>query len=189
MREVWEGQAPLRSRMIPLSFESFDDDFLTAVALTNNSAQIAPRPLWEEMLTWDEERLAQTDPAVLNLEVAKGIPAFADLDVNSYCQLLDETGVGFARWLPSAEQEFEADPAAWGGDLVGFRLGMLCQYIDQVLGVRYNEDQRDVLKIQYTNPGDLFLNGCWTRGRGRAATWPSCTAPCAGVSAGRCTSP
>ena len=145
--------------MIPSSFESFDEDFLAAVALAGNSAQTAPRPLWEEMMTWDEERLAQTDPAVLNLEVAKGIPAFADLDVNSYCQLLDETAVGFARWLPWRSRSSRPTLAGGDGDFVGFRLGMLCQYLDQVLGVRYNEDQRDVLKIQYTNPGDLFLNG------------------------------
>ena len=121
--------------MIPSSFESFDEDFLAAVAPAGNSARTAPPLLWEEILTWDEERLAQTDPAVLNLEVAKKIPAFADLHVNSYCQLLDETAVGFARWLPVAEQEFEADPGGWDGDFVGFRLGMLCQYLDQVLGV------------------------------------------------------
>ncbi len=119
----------------------------------------ASRPLWEQLLAWDEERLARTDPAVLNLEVAKGIPDLKDLDVEPYCRLLDHTAAGFARWLPTAEREFQADPAGWNNDLVRFRLGMLSQYLEQVLGVRYNEDQRDVKKIQYTNPGDLFLNG------------------------------
>ncbi len=152
--------------MFPHTPGTFDDAFLASVALALNQRHAAPRPLWEEMLTWDEEWLARTDPAVLNLEVAKGIPDLKDLEVKPYCWLLDHTAAGFARWLPEAEREFHADPAGWEDDLVSFRLGMLCQYLEQTLGVRYNEDQRDVKKIQYTNPGDLFLNGALETRRG-----------------------
>ena len=118
-----------------------------------------PPTLWEDMLTWDSWHLAATDPAFVNLEVAKGIPDLADLDIKPYCQMLDTSASAFARWLPQAELEFQADPAGWHNDLVAFRLGMLCQFIEQVLDIRYNEKQRNVQKISYTNPGDLFLNG------------------------------
>src|SRR5262245_18504640 len=111
------------------------------------------------MRSWDAARLARTDPALVNLEVAKGIPDLADLDVRPYCHLLDETATGFRRWLPGAEKEFHADPPGWQNDLISIRPGMLYQFIEQVLGVRYREDQKQVAKIQYTNPGDLFLNG------------------------------
>jgi hypothetical protein len=103
---------------------------------------------------------------VQNLEVARGIPQFSDLDVRPYCELLDQSAAHFSRWLPRAEREFLADPEGWDNDLVSFRLGMLCQFIDQVLGVCYNEHQRDVKKISYTDPSDLFLNGVLDKRQG-----------------------
>jgi hypothetical protein len=146
----------------PDSFDSgflTDDAFLASVALAVNQPRIAPHPVWEDMLVWEEGQLARIDPAVLNLEVAKGIPNLKDLEVEPYSRLLDQTASGFARWLPEAEREFHADPGGWGNDLIAFRLGMLCQYVEQTLSVRYHEDQRDVKKISYSNPGDLFLHG------------------------------
>jgi hypothetical protein len=131
-------------------------------------AQPLPPPpvVWEEMMRWGDNRLYRTDPAVLNLSVAKGIPALADMEIEPYCHFLDQAAANFARWLPQAEQEFFADPERWENDLVMFRLGMLCQFIHKALGVTYNEDQRDVKKIRYTNPGDLFLNGVIETRRG-----------------------
>jgi hypothetical protein len=118
------------------------------------------------MLHWQDERLAQTDPAVQNLEVARGIPQFRDLEIRPYCEVLDEAARGFARWLPLAEEEFEASRDQWGLDTVSFRVGMLCQYIEQSLGVRYIEEQKDVEKIRYRDPSDLFLNGVLDKRQG-----------------------
>jgi hypothetical protein len=118
------------------------------------------------MMTWDEERLARTDPAAMNLEVAKGIPDLKALEVAPYCRMLDQAATGFRRWLPQAEREFSANPEGWDNVLIAFRLGMLCQYIEQVLGIRYNEDQKHANKISYTNPTDLFLNGVLDTRRG-----------------------
>jgi hypothetical protein len=117
------------------------------------------------MLTWGEG-LARTDPAALNLEVAKGIPDCAALQVEPYCRFLDQAAARFKQWLPEAEREFGANPEGWGSDLARFRLRMLCQFIEQCLGIDYNEDQRSNLKIEYTNPGDLFLNGVLDTRRG-----------------------
>jgi hypothetical protein len=153
------------------SSNPFDAAFLERIRLVLEP----PRPtlggpgagaVWEEMTTWDDGRLARTDPAVLNLEVAKGIPALKDLEIAHYCRLLDQAAAGFGRWLPLAEQEFHAHPEDWSNDLVPFRLGMLCQFIEQALGVRYTEAQKHVKKITYTNPGDLFLNGVLDTKRG-----------------------
>ena len=116
-------------------------------------------PLWEDMLTWDSWHLADSDPAFLNLEIARGIPDLADLQVNRYRQQLDDYAAAFRRWLPHAEEEFEASPEVWRNDRVAFRLGMLCQFLEQYLGINYKPEQREVKKISYTNPGDLFLNG------------------------------
>lgn len=110
--------------------------------------------------------MACTDPAVLNLEVAKGIPAFVALQIEPYCLLLDQAAARFRLWLPEAEREFRVRPADWGNDFISFWLGMLCQFIEQVLGIDYNEDQRSARKFEYTNPGDLFLNGVLDTRRG-----------------------
>jgi hypothetical protein len=86
--------------MIRRPFLPFDEDFLMTVALALGPQQAKPTPLWEEMISWDEERLARTDPAVLNLEVAKGIPDVADLEVEPYCRLLDQTVSGLFSGAP-----------------------------------------------------------------------------------------
>jgi hypothetical protein len=155
--------------MTSLSSNPFDAELLERARLVFAQPPRLPqepRAVWEEMMAWDGGRLARTDPAVLNLEVAKGISELNDLKVAPYCQLLDQAIAGFSRWLPQAEREFYADPQGWDNDLVAFRLGMLCQYIEQVLGIHYNEDQKHASKISYTNPGDLFLNGILDTRRG-----------------------
>jgi regulator of sirC expression with transglutaminase-like and TPR domain len=47
-----------------------------------------------------------------------------------------------------------------------FRLGMLCWYVDEVLGVRYREDQQYLESVSYIDPSDLFLNGVMDTRRG-----------------------
>jgi hypothetical protein len=113
--------------------------------------------------------LARVDPLVLNLTVARQIPRLADLDLDHYQALADDWAGAIRRELPSAEAEFERAPGDWKGDRDFFRLGVLCWFVDEVLGIRYREDQRDLRQVAYHDPNDLFLNGVIDTRRGTCA--------------------
>lgn len=61
--------------------------------------------------------------------------------------------------LPYAEEIFRRSPQDWDNDVNFLRLAVLCEYLDCEAGVGYNEEQKNVKSIRYTNPSDLFLNG------------------------------
>jgi hypothetical protein len=121
---------------------------------------------WKELTRLSDADLAEVDPLVMNLSVAKGIPCLAHLDVGRYCGLTDEWTEDIRRRLLADEREFWKAPQDWENGLHQFRLGVLCYYLDVVLGIRYHEDQKFVQKICYTDPGDLFLNGVMDTRRG-----------------------
>src|SRR5438132_12660665 len=75
--------------------------------------------------------------------------------------------------LPDAEVQFHKTPQDWKNDIHFFRLGVLCWYVDEVLGIRYREDQKDLEQVFYTDPSDLFLNGVMDTRRGTCANMPT----------------
>ncbi len=98
--------------------------------------------MWTYLACSDAE-LARTDPLVMNLLVAKSIPALADVDIPRYQRQADQWAEE-VRWrLPSAEQVFRQTPWDWKNDVNFFRLGVLCGYLEHEAGIAYNEDQRD----------------------------------------------
>lgn len=123
-------------------------------------------PTVDELIGLSPEKLRGVDPVVLNLVVAKGIPTLADLDVGHYVRIADEWAADLRARMPVLEEEFYAEPQHWGGDVDLFRLGLVCWYVDIVLGIAYREDQRNVTSILYTDPTDLFLNGVMDTRRG-----------------------
>jgi hypothetical protein len=118
------------------------------------------------LLGLSDAELARVDPVEMNLLVARGIPRLAHLDIASYQRLADEWAADFRPRLPGGEAKFRQRPRDWKNDVHFFRLGMLCWYIGEVLGVRYREDQRDIKSVLYTDPSDLFLNGVMDSRRG-----------------------
>jgi hypothetical protein len=121
----------------------------------------SPSPMtdYREMLALSNPELARVDPVIRNLLVAKSIPALAQLEIPRYQQLVNKWAEAIRVWLLTAEQEFLKTPDDWKNDVNLFRLGLVHQYLEQVVGITYNEDQRNVTAIHYTNPSDLFLNG------------------------------
>jgi len=117
-------------------------------------------------LALSSEELDRVDPVVMNLVVAKGIPALAELDVNRYVRLADEWADDLRARMPSLEAQFHGSPQCWKNDIDFFRLGLICWYVDVVLGIAYREDQRYVTSVVYTDPTDLFLNGVMDTRRG-----------------------
>jgi hypothetical protein len=110
--------------------------------------------------------LGGRDPLEINLRVAAGVPALAGLDIPAYRRRADAWVAGFCRHEPRFEAEFHRCPADWNHDLALFRLGQLYQFLDQGLGIRYKEDQRDATRVLYTDPSDLFVNGVMDTRRG-----------------------
>jgi hypothetical protein len=112
------------------------------------------------------------DPVELNLEVARGIAEFDNINVPTYLTIVDGWAGEFRRLLPNAERQFWQTPGDWKEDVRFFRLGMLCWYLGEVLGIRYKESQVDSVAVRYTDPGDLFLNGLIDTRRGTCGNLP-----------------
>jgi hypothetical protein len=126
-------------------------------------------PTVEKFLAVPDAELRSVDPVVMNLVVAKGIPALADLDIERYVRLADEWAKDLLARMRTKEKEFFRTPQKWRNDIDFFRLGLVCWYCDVVLGVAYHEDQRNVDEkagIRYTDPTHLFLNGVMDTRRG-----------------------
>jgi hypothetical protein len=140
---------------------------------SSNGNSVVPRPdtrlaqhSLRQLLALTDEDLARVDPLEMNLLVAKGIPALAHLDIAPYRALLDEAANVLRRELPGADQRFYRNPQAWKNDIRFGRLALMCWYVDEVLGIRYREDQKGLKRIRYTDPSDLFLNGVLETRRG-----------------------
>jgi hypothetical protein len=125
-----------------------------------------PWPAAERFLGLSDEELSAIDPVVMNLAVAKGIPALADLDIGRYVGLVDQWAAEIRALLPDAEIRFARNPAPWNNDPDLSRLGLVAWYLGEVLRVEYREDQRDLERVLYTDPTDLFLNGVMDTRRG-----------------------
>lgn len=133
--------------------------------LPRRRAQLVQRS-FRHLLAMTDEELAHIDPLEMNLLVAKGLPSLAHLDIPHYQRLADDWTAGVHRLIATVEGHFWQDPAYWKNDRNFFRLGVLCQYVECELGIRYRADQREVKQIRYTDPSDLFLNGVMDTRRG-----------------------
>ena len=121
---------------------------------------------YRQLLACSDAELARVDPLVMNLLVAKSIPSLADLDLSHYASLANQWAEDIRRRLPNAERVFWKTPQNWKNDVNFFRLGVLCGYLDQEVGIAYIEDQKYATSISYTDPSDLFLNGVMDTRRG-----------------------
>jgi hypothetical protein len=122
-----------------------------------------------DLLGYPDGQLAMTDPLEMNLLVAKGLPRLAHVDIGAYKQMADRWAIEVKQGLQDDERQFHEAPEQWKNDLHFFRLGYLCYYVDERLGIRYREDQRDAAAVFYVNPHDLFLSGVMDTRRGTCA--------------------
>ena len=132
----------------------------------NESSPSLHRTPEESLLGQSNQELRLADPLWMNLLVASGIPLLKDLEIARYQRTADEWAEDLRRRLPRMEAHFHKAPHSWKNDVHFFRLGALCWYVDERLGIRYREDQRDLKRVLYTDPTDLFLNGVMDSRRG-----------------------
>ena len=126
-------------------------------------------PTVDQLLSLSNEELGSVDPVVMNLAVAKGIPALAALDIGHYVELADKWAGEIERNIPAGDANFHRQPALWKNDLDFSRLAIMCWYVGEALGIRYREDQRKLERVNCTNPTDLFLNGVMDTRQGTCA--------------------
>jgi hypothetical protein len=142
-----------------------------------------------ELLNYTDAQFSRVDPLVMNLLVARGLPGLDSLDIVRYERMADSWAKEMLRRLPAQEEYFYRTPSNWRNDLRFFRLGMLCQYVDEVLGVRYREDHKAAQTgrppegfpsycnwalyysplLSYADPATLFLHGVMDSRRGTCA--------------------
>jgi hypothetical protein len=125
------------------------------------------------LLGYSDEQLARVDPVRMNLLIARGIPGFEELDIGHYAQLRDKMADGVRKRLPYAEKVFARDPQNWKNDVNFLRLSVLCEHLDQDLGIHFNEDQVDLKEVWYTDGSDLFLNGVMDTKQGTCGNIPA----------------
>ena len=118
------------------------------------------------LLDLTDDELASRDPVELNLLVALSIPALAGLDISKYQRQADEWAAAIRKRLRAVEHVFHQTPADWDHDIRLFRLGVMAEYLDCELGVRYIEEHRELKTVRYTDPSHLFLNGVMDTRRG-----------------------
>lgn len=123
-------------------------------------------PTVEQLLSMSNEELGRIDPVVANLVVAKGIPSLGEIDIGHYVGMADQWAGEIQGYLPAADANFFRNPAVWRHDLQFARLALLAWYVDDVLGIDYREDKRNLRRVLYTDPTDLFLNGVMDTRRG-----------------------
>ncbi|MBM3966923.1 MAG: hypothetical protein FJ308_17930 [Planctomycetes bacterium] len=112
-------------------------------------------------------QLAGIDPVVMNLSVARALPALTKIDVQQYVMLLDHWFFDFmTRCVPQWEHAFYESPESYHDDQRFFLLGMLSQYLEVEQGIEYNEHQRFAGSVLYLDPNDLFLCGVIDTRRG-----------------------
>ena len=63
-----------------------------------------------QLLAYSDVELAQVDPLVMNLLVAKSTPGLADLDIARYQKLANQWADGIRSRLPKAERIFRMTP-------------------------------------------------------------------------------
>ena len=130
------------------------------------------RSIWQ-LLALDDSSLEKVDVVVLNLVVAKGIPALANLNIARYVRTVDDWTRQFRRVLPDMERQFRETPERWKNDIRFFRVGMLMGFLGHEIGIRYIEEKKHGTEFHYTNPGDLFLNGLIDTKQGTCGNMPA----------------
>jgi hypothetical protein len=131
-----------------------------------------PWPTLDFLVSLPNEKLRNVDPLVMNLVVAKGIPAFANLDIERYVRLRDRWVEDIRQRLSTHDEHFYRSPEKWKNDIHFFRLGMVCWYVDEVLKIEYPDELADAADRIYTDPSNIFLNGLMDRRIGSCASMP-----------------
>jgi len=124
-------------------------------------------PTVDELMALTDEELGKVDPLIVNLAVARGIPEFADLDVDRYSRTLDEWAATIRFDTERHWYRFQNDPAAFNDSEAEYRICWLASDINAVFKIDY-----DLADFDAADPANLFLNGLIDRKLGTCVSMP-----------------
>lgn len=136
-----------------------------------------------QLMALPDAALEKVDVLEMNIAVAREIPGLEKLDYDHYRQIVGGWTDQFRRWLPTVESGFRQSPDKYKNDINFFRLGMLAQFLDETVGVRYVPEQKQAqvqerkdgrhVNILYTKPGDLLVHGLIDTKQGTCGNMPT----------------
>lgn len=149
----------------------------------HSSSGVAGHRSVADLMALPDSELEHVDIVEMNIAVAREIPGLESLDYAKYRQIVDAWTAQFRAWLPTVEHAYYERPEYFKNDINFFRLGMLAQFLDQTVGIRYVEGQKQAqvearkagrkAEVAYTDPGHLLLHGLIDTKRGTCGTMPA----------------
>ncbi len=119
------------------------------------------------LMAMSDAELGGVDPVVVNLAVARGIPAYADLNVERYVKTIDDWAKTVKFDTDRHRYRFEQNPSDFNNSFVEYRIEWLATDVNAVFKIDY-----DVLDFDFTEPSNLFLNGIVDRKLGTCVSMP-----------------
>jgi len=107
---------------------------------------VAHVPTVDDLVAMDNETLARIDPVVMSLVVAREIPAFADLDIETYVNAVDAWAEEVRHDTERHWLRFEQDPAAFNNSRIDYEISWLASDINSWFQVDY-----DVLDFDFSD--------------------------------------
>jgi len=86
-----------------------------------------------------DEELTGIDPVVMSLVVAREIPAFADLDIETYVNAVDAWAEEVRHDTERHWLRFERTPEEFNNSEADFKIAWLASDVNQLFGVDYDE--------------------------------------------------
>lgn len=113
---------------------------------------------WRDWLHCTDEEFAESDIAVRNLAVGKGLPGSENLNPKACIKRLNQWAGLIDGNAMNAMYQFERDPSAFWNSEAKFRILCMKTVLQRHLGVRYDESQK-TLEPDFSDSGPQFLHG------------------------------
>lgn len=130
-----------------------------AAVKAQQQSDIAPSaptryPTLDELVGMTNEDLASVDPVVMSIVVTKGIPEFANLDIEHYVKAVDVWAEMVRFDTERHWYRYEENPGKFNHSVADYKITWLASDINSLFNVDY-----DVLDFDFSDPSNLFLNG------------------------------
>jgi hypothetical protein len=120
-----------------------------------------------DLASMTDAQLARVDPLVMNLIVARGIPALEHLDINRYAKIVDDWATRIDAANKSAEPYSKGEPAYLVSREFWMAGGMAVMLAGPAFGIRYTRET-----LTPGKPEQQFVHGVIDGKRGTCATMP-----------------
>ncbi len=124
-------------------------------------------PAVDQLMALTDPELDRVDPVVVNLAVARGVPEFAELDVEHYARTLDAWAEEIRFDTERHWYRFQQNPVQFNHSAIEYKILWLCSDVNAVFKIDY-----DLADFDAYEPSNLFLNGLVDRKLGTCISMP-----------------